>query len=53
VLLNTSAALRAAGLASSWQEGIGLAAEAIDRGRAGEALGRWVEASQSQASAPA
>jgi anthranilate phosphoribosyltransferase len=51
VLLNASAALRAAGLASGWQEGIGLAAEAIDRGRAGEVLGRWVEASQ--ASAPA
>jgi anthranilate phosphoribosyltransferase len=45
VLLNASAALRAAGLAAGWREGIGLAAEAIDRGRAGEVLDRWVRAS--------
>ena len=42
VLLNSSAALRAAGLARDWKEGIGLAAEAIDSGRAGEVLQRWV-----------
>ena len=45
VLLNTSAALRAAGLAAGWREGIDLAAEAIDQGRAGELLDRWVSAS--------
>jgi anthranilate phosphoribosyltransferase len=46
VLLNASAALRAAGLAKDWKEGIGLAAEAIDSGRAGEVLQRWVTISQ-------
>lgn len=45
VLLNASAALRAAGLASDWREGIGLAAEAIDSGRAGDVLERWARAS--------
>jgi anthranilate phosphoribosyltransferase len=51
VLLNASAALRAAGLAESWREGIDLAAEAIDCGRAGEVLQRWVRASQATATA--
>jgi anthranilate phosphoribosyltransferase len=46
VLLNASAALRAAGLAKDWKEGIGLAADAIDKGRAGEVLQRWVTISQ-------
>jgi anthranilate phosphoribosyltransferase len=46
VLLNASAALRAAGLARDWKEGIGLAAEAIDKGRAGQVLQRWVRISQ-------
>ena len=46
VLLNASAALRAAGLARDWKEGIGLAAQAIDDGRAGEVLQRWVTISQ-------
>jgi anthranilate phosphoribosyltransferase len=46
VLLNASAALRAAGLAKDWKDGIGLAAEAIDKGRAGEVLQRWVTISQ-------
>lgn len=46
VLLNASAALRAAGIASDWREGIGLAAEAIDRGVAGDVLDRWVRVSQ-------
>jgi anthranilate phosphoribosyltransferase len=46
VLLNTSAALRAAGLAKDWKEGIGQAADAIDSGRAGEVLQRWARISQ-------
>ncbi len=41
VLLNSSAALRAAGVAQDWKDGLGLAAEAIDSGRAGEVLERW------------
>jgi anthranilate phosphoribosyltransferase len=47
VLLNSAAALRAAGLASSWKDGLGLAADAIDSGRAGDVLKRWVKISQS------
>jgi anthranilate phosphoribosyltransferase len=46
VLLNAAAALRAAGLASTWKDGIGMAAEAIDSGRAGEVLQRWAKISQ-------
>jgi anthranilate phosphoribosyltransferase len=49
VLLNAAAALRAAGLATGWREALGLAAEAIDKGRAGEVLERWVHASQAAA----
>ena len=45
VLLNAAAALRAAGLARDWKEGLGLAAEAIDSGRAGEVLLRWARTS--------
>lgn len=45
VLLNSAAGLRAAGLAPDWREGIALAAEAIDSGRAGEKLDDWVKAS--------
>ena len=45
VLLNGAAALRAAGLAGSWKEGLGLAAEAIDSGRAGDVLQRWAKIS--------
>jgi len=45
VLLNAAAALRAAGLAGSWKDGLGLAAEAIDSGRAGEVLQRWAKIS--------
>jgi anthranilate phosphoribosyltransferase len=41
VLLNAAAALRAASLARDWREGMGLAAESIDSGRAGEVLQRW------------
>jgi anthranilate phosphoribosyltransferase len=47
VLLNSSAALRAAGLARGWKEGLGLAAEAIDSGRAGQILERWAKVSTS------
>ncbi len=46
VLLNAAAALRAAGLAQDWKDGIGLAAEAIDSGRAGDVLQRWATISQ-------
>jgi anthranilate phosphoribosyltransferase len=46
VLLNASAALRAAGLAKDWKDGLGLAAEAIDSGRGGEVLQRWATISQ-------
>jgi anthranilate phosphoribosyltransferase len=46
VLLNAAAALRAAGLAKEWKEGIGLAGGAIDSGRAGEVLQRWATISQ-------
>ena len=47
VLLNAAAALRAAGLAKDWRDGIGLAAEAIDSGRAEETLDRWATVSTS------
>jgi len=46
VLLNTAAALRAAAIAKSWKDGIGLAGEALDSGRAGEVLERWAKISQ-------
>ena len=47
VLLNAAAALRAAGIARDWREGLGLAADAIDSGRAGEILERWARVSTS------
>jgi anthranilate phosphoribosyltransferase len=46
VLLNSAAALRAAGVARDWRDGLGHAAEAIDSGRAGEVLQRWTTISQ-------
>jgi anthranilate phosphoribosyltransferase len=46
VLLNASAALRAAGIAKDWKDGLGIAAEAIDSGRAGDVLLRWAKISQ-------
>jgi anthranilate phosphoribosyltransferase len=46
VLLNSAAALRAAGLAATWKDGLGMAAEAIDSGRAGDVLQRWAKISQ-------
>lgn len=49
VLLNSAAALRAAGLADDWRSAVALAAETIDRGRAGAALERWVTATKAEA----
>ncbi|HXL77999.1 MAG TPA: anthranilate phosphoribosyltransferase [Candidatus Eisenbacteria bacterium] len=46
VLLNSAAALRAAGRAKDWRDGMGLAAEAIDSGRAAEVLDRWAKISK-------
>jgi len=46
VLLNAAAALRAAGLAKDWKEGMAAAGEAIDSGRAADVLGRWAAVSQ-------
>lgn len=46
LLLNAAAGLRAAGVASSWEEGIASAAEAIDDGRAARLLARWATTSQ-------
>jgi len=46
VLLNASAALRAAGIAKDWKDGLGIAAETIDSGRAGDVLQRWAKISQ-------
>ncbi len=46
VLLNSAAALRAAGLARDWRDGLGQAAQAIDSGRAAEVLQRWATISQ-------
>jgi len=45
VLLNSAAALEVAGAASSKIEGIAMAAESIDSGRAADVLSRWAEAS--------
>jgi anthranilate phosphoribosyltransferase len=45
VLLNAGAALEVAGVADDLTEGLGLAAAAIDEGRAIETLDRWVEVS--------
>ena len=46
VLLNAAAALRAAGIAKNWKDGLGTAAEAIDSGRAGDVLEKWAKISQ-------
>jgi anthranilate phosphoribosyltransferase len=46
VLLNAAAALRAAGIATTWKDGLGLAAEALESGRAGQVLERWAKISQ-------
>ena len=46
VLLNTSAALLAAGAAGGWEEGVTQAARAIDSGAAASLLARWAAATQ-------
>ncbi len=46
VLLNAAAALRAAGLAKDWKQGLKAGAEAIDSGRAGDVLQRWATISK-------
>jgi anthranilate phosphoribosyltransferase len=46
VLLNAAAALRAAGIAAGWKEGLAMGADAIDSGRAGDVLQRWATISQ-------
>jgi anthranilate phosphoribosyltransferase len=46
VLLNAAAALRAAGLAKDWKQGLKAGADAIDSGRAGDVLQRWAAISQ-------
>ena len=46
VLLNAAAALRAAGIARDWKEGMGFAADAIDSGRAAGVVERWAAVSQ-------
>jgi anthranilate phosphoribosyltransferase len=51
VLLNAAAALDVAGAAGSIRDGIGMAAAAIDDGRASEVLDRWVRVSGAAASA--
>ena len=51
VLLNAGAACYVAGLARDTREGIGLAADAIDRGAAGEVLQRFIAASHRVAAA--
>lgn len=53
VLLNSAAALIAAGLAQDFREGIGLAVHAIDSGAAAEKLDAWIAVSQRAASIPA
>jgi anthranilate phosphoribosyltransferase len=49
VLLNAGAALRARGKAADWKQGLQMAAEAIDSGRAAKLLERWAAFSQSAA----
>ncbi len=48
VLLNAAAALRASGHARDWKDGLRVAAESIDSGRAGEVLERWARISKSE-----
>lgn len=45
VLLNAAAALRAAGLAEDWKEGIAVAADTLDSGRAAAKLDEWARVS--------
>jgi anthranilate phosphoribosyltransferase len=46
VLLNSAAALLAARLVKDWSQGLGMAADAIDTGRAADVLQRWAAVSQ-------
>jgi anthranilate phosphoribosyltransferase len=46
VVLNAGAALVVAGVAASLEEGLHLAAESIDSGRAAHTLARFIEVSQ-------
>jgi anthranilate phosphoribosyltransferase len=46
VVLNAAAAILAAGKAETWPEAMAVARESLDSGRANQALGRLVEASQ-------
>lgn len=46
VLFNASAMLILAGSAGGWEEGAALAAEALDSGKAGTLLDRWIEMAQ-------
>lgn len=45
VTLNAAAALTVAGLAQDLQEGLAVAAESIDSGKASATMGRWIEVS--------
>jgi anthranilate phosphoribosyltransferase len=49
VLLNAAAALEVAGKADGLREGIAMAADAVDGGRASDVLDRWVAASRAAA----
>jgi anthranilate phosphoribosyltransferase len=53
VLLNSAAALKAAGLAKDFREGIGLAVHAIDSGAAADKLDAWIAASERASAIPA
>ena len=48
VILNAAAGLMVAGMAASWAEGLALAGEAIDSGRAGVKLGQVIAFGQSR-----
>lgn len=48
VLLNTSAALVVSGKAADLKEGVSIAAEAIDSGKARETLEKWIEMSNQE-----
>ncbi|WP_151775088.1 anthranilate phosphoribosyltransferase [Streptomyces abyssomicinicus] len=51
VLLNAAAALRAAGVSEDWREGLALAADAVDGGRARALLDDWITATAKPAPA--
>ena len=43
MLFNASAMLILAGAAPGWEEGVAVAAESLDSGKAGTLLDRWIE----------